>query len=166
MLVAGIVAGAMFLAALVVPVASVDVANGSCKVINDASPELADRCSLTVLERRGARGLISTLLVAAAMIGMALGAGVGRSRSAAAALLVLGATALLIGLLVDLPEASQTGAIGRSFEGARGMKGPGLYLELAAGGLAAAAGLLRLLNRRGAGPGGRTHERRTPSQRR
>ncbi len=137
----------MFLTALFVPVASVDVADGSCEVINDASPELADRCSLTVLDRRGARGLVSTLLIAAAMIGMAVGAGLGRSRPAAVGLLVLGATAFLIGLLVDLPEASKTGAIGRSFEGAKGLKGPGLYLELLAGALAGAGGLVGLPRR-------------------
>ncbi|MDQ3719448.1 MAG: hypothetical protein M3350_01465 [Actinomycetota bacterium] len=149
MLAVGIVAAAMFLTALFVPIASVDVANGSCEVINDASPELADRCSLTVTERRGAPGVASRLLVAAAMVGMAIGAGLDRSHPAAAALVALGATALLIGLLVDLPEASKTGAIGRSFEGAKGTKGPGLYLELGAGGLAAAAGLMRA-----AGPAG------------
>ena len=54
----------------------------------------------------------------------------------------------MITLLTDLPESGETGAIGRSFEGAKGVKGPGLYAELLAGALAAAAGLIRLVNPR------------------
>ena len=123
------------------PVASVDVASGSCEVINDANPELADRCALSGFERHGGAFLLLALLVLA----MALGAGAGRSRPAAFALIAIGALVLGLSLVLDLPEAHQTGAIGRDFEGARAQAGPGLFTELAAGVLAVAAGATRLL---------------------
>src|SRR5215210_3456470 len=53
-------------------VASVDVASGSCQVINDANPELADRCTLSGFERHGGAFVLLALLTLA----MALGAGV------------------------------------------------------------------------------------------
>ena len=122
-------------------VASVDVASGSCEVINDANPELADRCALSGFERHGGAFLLLALLVLA----MALGAGAGRSRPAAFALIAIGALVLGLSLLIDLPEAHQAGAIGRNFEGANAQAGPGLFTELAAGLLAAGAGAARLL---------------------
>jgi len=76
---------------------------------------------------------------------MAVGAGVGASRPAAAALVAIGVVAVVITLVSDVPESAETGAIGRSFEGAKGSKGIGLYLELVGGALAAAAGVVRLL---------------------
>lgn len=121
-------------------VARVEVANTSCEVIQDADPELADRCSLSGFERNGG----SALLVAALMAVMGWGAGVGRSRAAAVALVALGAGVVVWALLVDLPVTDETGALGSSFEGARGEAGIGLTLELMAGLLAIAAGALRL----------------------
>ena len=101
-------------------VASVKVANTSCEVIQDSDPGLADRCSLSGFERNGG----SFLLVAGLIAAMGWGAGIGRSRPAAAA---------LIGTV-----------LGSSFDGARGQAGIGLTLEIAAGLLAIAAGGLRL----------------------
>ena len=121
-------------------VASVDVASGSCEVIQDSDPGLADRCSLSGFERNGG----SFLLVAALIAVMGWGAGIGRSRPAAAALLVLGAAVLAWALLVDLPVTDETGALGSSFEGARGQAGIGLTLEIVAGLLTIAAGGLGL----------------------
>jgi len=134
----------MLLATLFMTITSVDVANGSCEVINDASPELADRCSLSGLERHGPAFALLGLLCGV----MALGAGLGGSRPAAIALIAIGVVAVLITVLSDFPESGETGAIGRSFEGAKGVKGPGLWAELIGGALAAAAGLIRLANPR------------------
>lgn len=125
-------------------VASVDVASGSCEVINDANPAMADRCNLSGFERHGG-GL---LLLGALTLFMGFGASVGGSRPAALALVVIGLLVLAFGLFIDLPEASKTGSIGTNFEGAEGSPGPGLYTELAAGALALAAGALRLLSDR------------------
>lgn len=125
-------------------VASVDVASGSCEVINDANPAMADRCNLSGFERHGG-GL---LLLGALTLFMGFGASVGGSRPAALALVVIGLLVLAIGLFIDLPEAGKTGSIGTNFEGAEGSPGPGLYTELAAGALALAAGALRLLSDR------------------
>jgi hypothetical protein len=141
----GIVAAALVAAALLVAtefstVASVDVANTSCEVIQDSDPQLADRCSLSGLERNGGSFVLVAVLIAA----MGWGAGMGRSRPAAAALVVLGLAVLAWALLVDLPVTDETGALGNNFEGARGKAGIGLTLEIAAGLLAAAAGALRL----------------------
>ena len=124
-------------------VASVDVASGSCEVINDANPELADRCTLTGLERNGG----AFLLLAALALFMAWGAGVGGSRPAAIALVVVGVLVLGWALLVDLPVTDDTGAIGRNFEGASAAAGAALVLELVAGALALGAGAARLLSR-------------------
>jgi hypothetical protein len=121
-------------------VASVDVANTSCEVIQDSDPDLADRCSLSGFERNGG----SFLLVAGLMAVMGWGAGIGRSRPAAAALIVLGVAVLAWSLFVDLPVTDETGALGTSLEGARGQAGVGLTLEIAAGLLAIAAGALPL----------------------
>lgn len=122
-------------------VASVDVASGSCEVIQDTDPALADRCKLSGFERNGG----AFLLVAALIVAMGWGAAFGRSRPAAFALVAIGAAVLLWALLVDLPVTKQTGALGDSFEGARARAGAGLWLEICAGVLAAGAGALRLL---------------------
>jgi hypothetical protein len=140
-----VVAAALIAALLLVvtefsTVASVDVGNTSCEVIQDADPSLADRCSLSGFERNGG----SFLLVAGLIAAMGWGAGVGRSRAAAVALVVLGAAVLAWALLVDLPVTDETGALGNSFEGARGQAGTGLTLEIAAGLLAVLAGGLGL----------------------
>ena len=122
-------------------VASVDVASGSCEVIHDTDPALADRCELSGFERNGG----SFLLVAALIVAMGVGAGLGGSRPAGVALVAIGAAVLLWALLVDLPVTDETGALGESFEGARGQAGSGLWLEILAGVLALGAGGLRVL---------------------
>jgi hypothetical protein len=142
-LVAGVVAGLLMVATEFAPVAKVDVANGSCEVINDANPKLADRCTLSGFERHGG----ALLLLGALTVAMAFGAAVGGSRPAAFALLAIGAAVIVFALVVDLPETGRTGAIGRDFEGAHGVKGTGLWLELIAGALALAAGAAALMQR-------------------
>jgi FtsH-binding integral membrane protein len=122
-------------------VASVDVAHGSCQVINDSDPSLADRCSLSGFERHGGAFVLLAVLV----LFMAIGASAGRSRPAAVALVVIGALVLGITLGLDLPQTHQAGAIGRDFEGATGTAGPGFFTELLGGLLALGAGVARLL---------------------
>jgi hypothetical protein len=140
-----VAAGALAAVLLVIgefaTVASVEVGSTSCEVIQDANPELADRCELSGFERQP---LVRTVL-AAGILAMALGAGPGRSRPAAVALLVLGGLALGLGLLVDLPVTRETGVLGSSFEDAHGQAGPGLAMEIAAGLLAIGAGAIALL---------------------
>jgi len=133
-------AGALLIVGEFMSIAWVDVAQRSCEVINDSNPSLADRCSLSGFERHG--GALALLGVLAIVMGW--GAGLGRSRPAAVALLVAGAIALGISLISDLPETSEAGAIGQSFEGAEGRRGTGLYLDLAGGALALLAGGLGL----------------------
>ena len=129
-------------AATFTTVAKVDVAGGSCEVINDTNPSLAARCKLSGFERHGpALALLGALAVA-----MGLGAAIGGSRPAALGLAAAGATTLLLALASDLPKTRTTGAIGQSFAGAKAAPGPGLYLEIAAGALelaTAAAALAR-----------------------
>jgi hypothetical protein len=142
----GILAAALVAAVLLVAtefstVASVDVANTSCEVIQDSDPAVADRCELSGFERNGG----SFLLVAALVGVMGFGAGIGGSRAAALTLLALGVAILAWALLVDLPVTKETGALGSSFEGARGQRGTGFWLEIAAALLAASAGAVRLL---------------------
>lgn len=140
---AGAVAGLMMIVAELTTVTSVDVAHGSCEVINDADPALADRCSLSGLERHGGALILIGLLA----LLMAWGAGLGRSRPAAVALILAGGLVLAVGLFSDLPVTDDTGAIGRNFDGAKAKAGIALYLELIAGALAVLAGLTRVLRR-------------------
>jgi Flp pilus assembly protein TadB len=139
---AGFLAALLLVATEFTTVASVEVAGNSCEVISDAEPELAERCQLNGFERNGGAFLLLAVLAAV----MAWGAGIGGSRPAAAALCVVGVLVLAWALLVDLPVTRETGAIGRTFEGASGSAGPGLWLELAAGVLALGAGVIRLFS--------------------
>jgi hypothetical protein len=124
-------------------VASVEVGSTSCEVIQDSNPELADRCELSGFERQP----LARTVLAVGIAAMAVGAGLGGSRPAAVALVVLGALALGLGLLVDLPVTRETGVLGSSFEDAHGQAGPGFWLEILAGALAAGAGATALLRR-------------------
>jgi hypothetical protein len=121
-------------------IAAVDVAHGSCKVINDANPALADRCTLSGFERHGGAFLLLGLIALA----MAWGAGIGRSRPASLALIVAAAIVIGFALLSDLPQTSKTGAIGRDFADATASPGPGFYMELVGAVLIGAVGALRL----------------------
>ena len=76
---------------------------------------------------------------------MAVGAGLGGSRPAALALMAIGLVGVVVTLATDLKASGETGAIGRFYGNAKAVN-PGLYLELLAGALAVAAGLVRLVN--------------------
>jgi hypothetical protein len=140
--VAGVAAGLLMVATEFAPVAKVEVAGGSCEMIDE--PQLADRCSLSGFERHGG----AFVALGALTVVMAYGAGAGGSRPAGVALLVIAAIVLAITLLGDLPQTSRTGAIGPRFEGAEGSPGIGFWLELAGGLLAAGAGAGALLRPR------------------
>ncbi len=92
------------------------------------------------------------LLVALAAAGMALlHLRTGR-RAPLLALAALGAIALLIGIVNDLPDTHATGVIGERFEDAKASARGGLWLELLGGvGLLLGAGVGLLLEGRGAG---------------
>lgn len=81
----------------------------------------------------GAHHGYALLPIAAAIVLMSLGAVLGGSRPAAIALWVLGLAALAVGLLVDRPATDETGLIGRTYDAAEAVAGPGLRLELAGG---------------------------------
>jgi hypothetical protein len=140
---AGVAAAVLLVLAEFATVASVEVASGGCEVINDTNPDLADRCELSGLERNGG----AFLLLAALTLPMSWGAGLGGSRPAALALVFVGVFVLGWALLVDLPVTDETGAIGLSFEGATARAGPGLTLEIVAGGLALGAGVTGFIRR-------------------
>jgi hypothetical protein len=141
---AGLIAGLLLVITEFTTIASVEVASGSCEVINDSDPALADRCSLSGFERHGGAFILLGLMTAA----MAWGAGIGVSRPAGVALLAIGVLVIVLSLALDLPQTDKTGAIGRNFEGASAKAGLGLYLELVAGVLAAGAGVAALTRRR------------------
>jgi glycerol uptake facilitator-like aquaporin len=139
--IAAFVAGALMLLALASTVISVDLRNTSCEVIYDSSPDLADNCSQTGLERSS----IALLLLGLLTFVMGSGAAFGRSRPAALALIAIGVVVLGITLLGDLPASDDTGLIGRDYAEATASAGAGLWLELVGGALAVAAGVVRLV---------------------
>ena len=141
---AGLLAAALMGLADILSIVSVDVASGSCEVINDSDPALADGCVQSGFERHGPALLLLGLVTAT----MAWGAGLGGSRPAAAALVGLGLVVLAIALLIDLPVTDDTGAIGPRFEGAEAHAEIGFYMELAAGALAVVTGATGLLGHR------------------
>jgi len=79
--------------------------------------------------RGGSHHGYALLVIALASLLMAFGAVVGRSRPAAAALLVLALAAAVVTLAIDLPDLDETGPYGRDYERAVASAGPGFYLE-------------------------------------
>jgi hypothetical protein len=131
-------AGVLLIAADILTVFSVDVGSTSCEAL--ASPDVADFCATSGAERHSFALIVLGLFTLA----MAWGASAGRSRPAGAALVLVGATVLAIALFGDLPDAGQEGVIGVRYEAAKASPGLGFWLELAGGGLALVAGVLRL----------------------
>jgi hypothetical protein len=121
----------------------VDVVTARCSDLAD--PGLADACRTSGGEHHGYALLILGVLV----LLMTWGAATGGSRPAGLALLVIGAAGLAIALAVDLPDVHKTGVIGQRFAEAHAAAGIGFYFELAGAGLAALAGVVRLLRRSG-----------------
>jgi hypothetical protein len=85
---------------------------------------------------------LGVIAVAAAVMGF--GAIRGGSRPAALAIAVLGAVALAIVLLIDLPALDDTGLIGRNYDLAEAHPATGFWLELAGAALLLVSGLMLL----------------------
>jgi hypothetical protein len=145
-LVLALVAALLLVLAEISTVASVSVEGESCEVINDASPELADRCSLSGWERHG--GALILLALIAAGAGLAARSGALALAPAGAALIAVGAVTLGLALIGDLPMTGDTGAIGRDFDTATASAGLGFYLGLLAGLLSLLAGALAVISAR------------------
>jgi hypothetical protein len=75
---------------------------------------------------------------------MAVGAALGRSRPAAAALGGLGAVALLILLAIDLPSLNDTGLIGRTYDLAEAHAASGFWIQVVAAAVLLLGGLVLL----------------------
>ena len=144
-LILGLLGGALLIVAEFSTVVSIDVASGSC--VEQAGADLSDGCETTGLEQHG--GALIVLGVAALLL--TLVAARGTNHPAALALMAIGALAVVLALARDLDQADETGVVGLRYEEARAVIGPGLYLEIAAGGLCVlAAGLA--YPRRGTSP--------------
>jgi hypothetical protein len=121
---------------------SVDVlTSGTCEEIAD--PAARDACQTSGFEQHGGAFLLLGLLA----LVMTFGAGRGRSKPAATALVAVGAVVLAFALGRDLPKSNDTGLVGIQYEEAKAGPRSGLYLEIAGGVLCVGAGVLRLAAR-------------------
>jgi len=83
-------------------------------------------------------------LIGLVSLPMSYGAVLGGSRPAAAALAVLGALALAIAAIFDLPSLNETGLIGRTYDLAEAHAGPGFWIEIIAAAVLLVGGLVLL----------------------
>ena len=134
LLAVGVAAGVMAIVAEFSTISYVTVVTATCEDLAD--PRLADRCRLEGSERHS----WGFALLGGFAILMSWGAAVGRSKPAAAALIVVGTVILGLGFARDLPQTKKTGLIGEAYE-ATAHKGTGLWLELGSGVLMIAAGV-------------------------
>ena len=86
-------------------------------------------------------------LIGLVSLPMSYGAVIGGSRPASAALAVLGALALLIAAIFDVPSLNDTGLIGRTYDLAEANPGAGFWLEIVCAVVLLAGGLLLLRSR-------------------
>ncbi|MEA2144343.1 MAG: hypothetical protein QOI64_2773 [Solirubrobacteraceae bacterium] len=126
--------------------------------------------SLEVVKRDATGGANHgyALLVVALFAVVVTGLGLrGSARAAGLALVALGAVALVVALVVDLPDTRGSGRLPEAlaYEDARARAGIALGLEIAGGVLLLAAGGLLGFGRPGRGPGGRAPGGREPRQR-
>src|SRR4051812_21123208 len=113
---------------------SVHVLTASCSDLAD--PSLRGSC----VTHGGEEHSYALVLMGVVTALMAWGAAVGRSRPAGLALIAIGAAVVAIALITDVPDIHKTGVLGQRFDSARAVAGPGLWLEIAGGALALAAG--------------------------
>jgi hypothetical protein len=123
----------------------IDVATGSCKLIEETNPTLADRCITTGAEHHG----FALVAVGVLVLAMGWGAAVGASRPAAGALIVAALVTIGIWLFADLPNIHDEGLIGRDYDKAKASPGIAFWLELGAAVAAFVAGALALTLRPG-----------------
>ena len=86
-------------------------------------------------------------LIGLVSLPMSYGAVIGGSRPASAALAVLGALALLIAAIFDVPSLNDTGLIGRTYDLAEASAGAGFWLSVACAAVLLVGGLLLLRSR-------------------
>jgi hypothetical protein len=141
-LVLGLLAAVLMVVSEFATLRSVKVLTASCSDLAD--PGLRGSC-VTHGGEEHAYALVLLGLVAGVM---AWGAAIGRSRPAAIALLAIGAAVVAIALITDVPDIHKTGVLGERFDSAHAQAGPGLYLEIAGGALALAAGAMATAVRR------------------
>lgn len=116
---------------------AVDVlTSGTCEEIAD--PAARNACHTSGFEQHGGAFLLLGVLA----LVMALGAGRGRSRPAAVALLAIGLIVLGLAFFRDLPKSNDTGLIGIQYEQAKAGPRSGLYIEIAGGALCVIGGAL------------------------
>jgi hypothetical protein len=138
----GVLAAILMVVSEFATLRSVKVLTASCSDLAD--PSLRGSC-VTHGGEEHAYALVLLGVVAALMAG---GAAVGGSRPAGVALLAIGAAVVAIALITDVPDIHKTGVLGDRFENAHAEAGPGLYLEIAGGALALAAGAIASAARR------------------
>jgi hypothetical protein len=138
-LVLGVVGAVLIVVAELSSIVRVDVlTTGTCEEIAD--PKVRDACDSSGFEQHGG----AFILLGAAALAMAWGAGRGASRPAAMALLAIGVVVLAFALIRDVPEANETGLVGLQYEEAEANAASGLYLEIVGAGLLILGGLVRL----------------------
>ena len=131
----------------------VPTAGGALLLILSEFLTLREIKAVTVVPEGGATSggshhLYAFVLIGLAMLVMSVGAVIGRSKPAAAALVVLAAAAIGIILVVDLPWLNETGLIGRTYDLAEASPAIGFWVELA-GALLVLVGALLVFRRGG-----------------
>jgi hypothetical protein len=121
---------------------SVKVLTASCSDLAD--PSLRGSC----VTHGGEEHSYALVLLGVVTVLMAWGAVMGRSRPAGAAMALLGAAVLVIALVTDVPDIHKTGVLGERFDSAHAEAGPGLWMEIVAGALVFAAGVVAAAVRR------------------
>jgi hypothetical protein len=116
----------------------VKVGASTCGALDTAQQR--DICDSTGIEQHGGALLVLGLFAAV----LALGAGVGRSRPAAVALLAIGITVFAVALLLDRPTLDDTQDF-TAYADTVALTGGGYTLELIAGALAVLAAAVALL---------------------
>ena len=86
-------------------------------------------------------------LIGLVSLPMSYGAVIGGSRPASAAVAVLGALALAIAAIFDIPSLDDTGLIGRTYDLAEAQPGAGFWVEIACAAVLLIGGLLLLRSR-------------------
>jgi hypothetical protein len=121
----------------------------SVKVLTASCDDLADPALRGSCVTHGGEEHSYALVLMGIVAGlMAWGAAIGRSRPAGIALIAIGAAVLAIAFITDVPDIHKTGVLGERFDSAHAQAGPGLYLEIAGGALALAAGVMAAVARR------------------
>jgi hypothetical protein len=141
-LVLGLAAAILMVVSEFATLRSVKVLTASCSDLAD--PSLRGSCTTHGGEEH-AYALVLMGIVAGLM---AWGAALGRSRPAGIALIAIGAAVVAIALVTDVPDIHKTGVLGERFDSAKAEPGIGLWLEIAGGALALAAGVMAAVARR------------------